>query len=157
MAVAQAGTFYEVDGTEIHPAGPWPGGPPVMVGSIGPRVLAATLPHVASWNAWFAWYGNSVDGAASLLATIDAACDRVGRDPGTLERTLAVHVAAPGGTGRVFGDDEHAGVGALPGPVAAIAEHLGALAELGVAHVQLVVDPIDAHGVEWAAGILEAF
>ncbi|HSG78875.1 MAG TPA: hypothetical protein VLD62_04775, partial [Acidimicrobiia bacterium] len=118
-------------------------------------VLEATLPHVASWNAWFSWYGNSVEGAASLLTTIDEQCERVGRDPATLERTLAVHVAAPGGTGRVFGDDEHAGVHALSGPVGAIAAHLEALADLGVAHVQLVVDPIDARGVEWAAGILE--
>jgi alkanesulfonate monooxygenase SsuD/methylene tetrahydromethanopterin reductase-like flavin-dependent oxidoreductase (luciferase family) len=155
--VDHVGTFYEVDGAEIHPTGPRPGGPPVMIGSIGPRVLAATLPHVASWNAWFAWYGNSVEGAASLLSRIDESCERVGREPETLERTLAVHVAAPGGTGRVFGDDEHAGVEALSGPVGGIAEHLGALADLGVAHVQLVVDPIDARGVEWAAGILDEF
>lgn len=149
------GTFYEVAGAEIHPSGPRTGGPPVMVGSIGPRVLAATLPHVAAWNAWFAWYGNSVDGARAMLSEIDEACERAGRDPRTLERTLAVHVAAPGATGRVFGDDEHSGARALNGPVAGIAEHLTALADLGVAHVQLVIDPIDARGVDWAAGILD--
>ncbi|MDX1691836.1 MAG: LLM class flavin-dependent oxidoreductase [Acidimicrobiia bacterium] len=153
--VDHRGEYYEVEGAELQPA------PvrrvPIMVGSIGPRVLAATLPHVEAWNAWYAWYGNTVDGARDLLGEIDGRCAAVGRDPATLDKTLAVHVAAPGGTGRVYGADTHAGVAPISGPPAAIAAHLVALAELGVAHVQLVVDPIDEGGVAWAAGILDAF
>jgi len=148
--------FYRIEGGEIHPAGPRPGGPPVMVGSMGERVLAATLPWVDAWNSWFAWYGNTVAGLRDLLARLDGACERAGRDPATLQRTVAVHVAAPGARGRVYGAEEHSGAEALPGPVERIAEHLEAVAGLGVAHVQLVIDPIDASGVEWAAGILGA-
>src|SRR4051794_33088500 len=35
---------------------------PLMIGSQGPRILAATLPHVDAWNAWYSWYGNSPEG-----------------------------------------------------------------------------------------------
>ena len=151
------GEFYQVEGAEIHPRGPREGGPPMMIGSIGPRVLAATLPFVTSWNAWYAWYGNSVLGARELLRTVDEHCERVGREPRSLERTLAVYLEGPGGSGRVFGDETHSGAGALTGPVGSIAEHLAALGDLGVAHVQLVIDPIDERGIDWAAAILDEF
>ena len=36
--------------------------PPIMVGSTGERVLAATLPHVNTWNTWYDWFGNSPEG-----------------------------------------------------------------------------------------------
>jgi len=29
--------------------------PPIMIGSIGPRMLSITMPHADSWNAWHAW------------------------------------------------------------------------------------------------------
>ena len=71
--------------------------------SMGERVLGATLPYVDGWNAWFAWYGNSAAGLRPMLERLDAACEAAGRDPATLERTVAVHVAAPGAGGRVPG------------------------------------------------------
>ena len=61
-----------------------------MVGSMGERMLSITLPHVQSWNAWFTWFGNSPEEYPALRDQIDAACRAVGRDPATLERTLAV-------------------------------------------------------------------
>jgi alkanesulfonate monooxygenase SsuD/methylene tetrahydromethanopterin reductase-like flavin-dependent oxidoreductase (luciferase family) len=39
---------------------------PLMIGSIGERVLAHALPHVDAWNAWYAWYGNTAEGFAAL-------------------------------------------------------------------------------------------
>ena len=48
------GTYYQADDAEILPPGPRTGGPPLMIGSIGERMLRATLPHVAAWNAWHA-------------------------------------------------------------------------------------------------------
>lgn len=33
--------------------------PPLMVGATGPRMLAATLPHVDAWNIWFDLCGNT--------------------------------------------------------------------------------------------------
>ncbi len=153
--VDHSGEYYRVVGAEIHPAGPRPDGPPTMIGSMGERVLAATLPYVDAWNAWYAWYGNNVSGLRPMLERLDAACEAVGREPETLERTVAVHVAAPGSGGRVYGARDHSGAEAMQGPVGGIADELAAIADLGITHVQLVIDPIDSGGVEWAAGILE--
>src|SRR5262249_27163258 len=70
--------------------------PPLMVGSTGPRVLAATLPHVDAWNTWLEWFGNSPEGFAVGNATMDEACERAGRDPATVERSACVLVRFPG-------------------------------------------------------------
>ena len=73
--------------------------PTIMVGSTGERVLASTLPSVDAWNTWYDWYGNSAEGFASGNRTIDEACERVGRDPATLERSACVLVRFPGDAG----------------------------------------------------------
>ncbi len=48
----RSGTYYTVHRAELLPRGPRPEGPPLMVGSIGERMLGITLPHVMAWNAW---------------------------------------------------------------------------------------------------------
>jgi alkanesulfonate monooxygenase SsuD/methylene tetrahydromethanopterin reductase-like flavin-dependent oxidoreductase (luciferase family) len=83
------GTYYTVDRAQLLPRGPRPGGPPLMVGSEGPRMLAITLPHVDAWNAWFTWFGNSPEGYRAVRARIDDACRAAGRDPAEVERTVA--------------------------------------------------------------------
>ena len=39
-----------------------PRAPRLMIGSNGPRMLAATLPHVDAWNTWYEDYGNTAGG-----------------------------------------------------------------------------------------------
>ena len=74
-----------------------------MVGSMGERMLSIALPHVQAWNAWFTWFGNSVEGYRPMRDTVDAACLAVGRDPTEVERTVALFVAFPGALGRALG------------------------------------------------------
>jgi alkanesulfonate monooxygenase SsuD/methylene tetrahydromethanopterin reductase-like flavin-dependent oxidoreductase (luciferase family) len=136
------GTYYSVDRSELRPRGPRPEGPPLMVGSIGERMLGITLPHVASWNAWFTWFGNSVDGYRRLRDQVDSACIAAGRDPRTLERTVALFVSFPGAQGRQLGDLSEPDVPAIPGDPATLVPALRAFAEEGIGHVQLVLDPI---------------
>ncbi len=131
-----------------------PEGIPLMIGSQGPRVLAATLPHVDLWNAWHAWYGNTIEGAGEMLTRVDQACTDAGVDPRTIDRTLAVMVQAPGGVGRPQGSPGRPTSLPIGGDVENIAEHLVKLADLGVHHVQLVVDPITEASIEWLAGVL---
>lgn len=136
------GSYHRLDGCELLPRGPRAAGPPLMVGSEGPRMLAITLPHVDAWNAWFAWFGNSPDGYRPLRARIDEACRAAGRDPSEVRRTVALLVAFPGARGRSMGDLAEAQVEAISGEPALLADQLRAFAEEGVAHVQLVLDPI---------------
>src|SRR5580765_6992232 len=91
---------------ELLPRGPRPAGPPLMIGSNGPRMLRATMPHADSWNSWYNDFGNRPDGVAALRDHVDEACRDVGRDPADVERTVALLVRLPGGTGRLQGDVE---------------------------------------------------
>ena len=136
------GTYFDLDDAELLPRGPRPSGPPLMVGSIGERMLGITLPHVASWNAWFTWFGNDVAGYRDLHARIDEACRAAGRDPDAVERTVALFVAFPGAQGRQLGDVAEPDVVPIPGDPATLAPILRAFAAAGVGHVQLVLDPI---------------
>ena len=153
-SVDYSGEYYQVSDCELVPR-PRRGGPPLMIGSQGPRVLRATLRHVEMWNAWHAWFGNTPEGLQGLHTKLDALCEEVGRDPSTLQRTVAIMIQAPGGTGRVYGDDEHEGSTGLSGPPAAIAEQIAAVAATGIAHAQLVVDPITEESIEWLGAVLQ--
>lgn len=136
------GTYYAVDRAELRPRGPRPDGPPLMVGSIGERMLRITLPHVAAWNAWFTWFGNSPDGYRALRDRVDDACREVGRDPAEVERTVAVFVSFPGAQGRQLGDRQDPDVDPIPGDPRSLVPALRAFADEGIGHVQLVLDPI---------------
>jgi alkanesulfonate monooxygenase SsuD/methylene tetrahydromethanopterin reductase-like flavin-dependent oxidoreductase (luciferase family) len=119
-------------------------------------MLAATLPHVAAWNAWYADTQNAPAGVPRLRALVDEACAAVGRDPREVERTVAVQVRMPGGTGRIMGDtDPKMAVTPLQGTPEQIAAGLRAYAAEGIGHVQLVVDPITEASVAALAPALE--
>ncbi len=135
------GTYYDLDRAELLPRGPRPEGPPLMVGSIGERMLGITLPHVAAWNAWGPWFGNSVTGYETLRAKIDEACREAGRDPAEVERTVALVVALPGALGRGSSVSEEV-FEPIPGDSTTLKTTLQAFADAGVSHIQLVLDPI---------------
>jgi alkanesulfonate monooxygenase SsuD/methylene tetrahydromethanopterin reductase-like flavin-dependent oxidoreductase (luciferase family) len=148
------GEFYTLRDCELVPPAR-SGGVPLMIGSEGPRVLRATLPHVDGWNGWHAWYDNSIEGARRLLSRIDDACAEAERVPATLARSLAVFVRAPGGQEGVRqGSPNRKSSLAIHGDQEMIAQHFLGLAGLGVDHVQLVVDPITSASIEWLGGVL---
>jgi alkanesulfonate monooxygenase SsuD/methylene tetrahydromethanopterin reductase-like flavin-dependent oxidoreductase (luciferase family) len=142
-----AGDYYRITDAELLPRGPRPEGPPLMVGSIGERMLSITLPHVQSWNAWFTWFGNSPEAYPAVRDQVDAACRAVGRDPATLERTVAVLVNLPGGSGRAQGSHDGPPVDPISGEPVVLAAALRAFAAEGIGHVQLVLDPITADSI----------
>ncbi|HEX6654744.1 MAG TPA: LLM class flavin-dependent oxidoreductase [Candidatus Limnocylindria bacterium] len=141
------GRYYQIRDCELVPRGPRPAGPPLMVGSEGERMLAITLPHVQAWNAWFEWFDNSVERYRALRGRIDAACRAAGRDPAQVERTVALFVAMPGGRGRHGGDPSAPQTPPISGEPEHLALSLRAFANEGVAHVQLVLDPITPDSV----------
>ncbi|MGW5239394.1 LLM class flavin-dependent oxidoreductase [Monashia sp. NPDC004114] len=137
------GRYYDVDDCVLDPGSARPGGPPLMLGSTGPRMMRIGLPHVDLWNTWWSDYDNSPAEFARLKARVDAAALEAGRAEGEVAATAAVFVQFEGGAGRVMGDSEYAAsVSPVPGEPGAIAEHLEAMAQAGATHVQLVLDPI---------------
>jgi len=154
-AVDFAGTYYEARDCELLPRGPRAGGPPLMIGSTGERMLRITAPYVDSWNAWFADTGNRATGVGPLRDKVDAASAAAGRDASAIERTVAVHVRLPGGSGRTMGDESTADTApALEGSDEFMADELRAYAREGIGEVQLVLDPIDRPSIERFAGVL---
>jgi alkanesulfonate monooxygenase SsuD/methylene tetrahydromethanopterin reductase-like flavin-dependent oxidoreductase (luciferase family) len=153
-AIDFAGEFFTARDCELVPR-PRPGGPPLMIGSTGPRMLEITAPHVNAWNAWFDAFRNRPAGIAPLRERVDAAARAAGRDPAGIERTVAVLVRLPGGQGRFQGDAAQVTGPPVEGRPEEIAAALRALAAEGIAHVQLVVDPITLASLDALAPVLE--
>lgn len=148
------GRFYDLDHCVIDPPPVRAGGPPLMIGSIGPRMLAATLPYVRGWNVWWSQYGNTPEGLANVAGPVREQCAALGRDPDSVLCTAAVYVQAPGGGGRLMGDPNAQSTRPISGSVQQVAEQLAAFAAVGAGHLQLVVDPITQESIEWLGDVL---
>jgi alkanesulfonate monooxygenase SsuD/methylene tetrahydromethanopterin reductase-like flavin-dependent oxidoreductase (luciferase family) len=149
------GRYYQARDCELLPRPARAGGPPLLIGSKGERMLRITLPHVDHWNVWFADTNNSPDGVPPLRDLVDGICREVDRDPAQVERTVAVLVRMPGGRGRIQGDYAKAGYAPLEGSPEFMAEGLRAYAREGIAAVELVIDPITAASMEALGPVLE--
>jgi probable F420-dependent oxidoreductase len=148
------GRFYQARDCELLPR-PRPGGPPILIGSNGPRMLRIALPYADAWNTWYSDTDNRPDGVAPLAALVDAAARDVGRDPSEIRRTVAVQVRLPGGRGRTMGDDStSARIVPLEGSAEQMADGLRAYAAVGVDEIQAVLDPIDRPSIERFAAVL---
>jgi probable F420-dependent oxidoreductase len=151
-AIDFEGRYYSARECELRPRGPRPNGPPILIGSSGERMLRIMARYGDAWNAFFSKTNNSPDGISPLRETVDAACHAEGRDPATLQRTVAAFVAfdLPGTTG-------HPDVTRpLRGEPDEIAAELRAYASEGISHVQIYLDPMTLAGVEAFAPVLEA-
>jgi alkanesulfonate monooxygenase SsuD/methylene tetrahydromethanopterin reductase-like flavin-dependent oxidoreductase (luciferase family) len=158
-AIDFQGQFYMARDCELLPRSPRPEGPPLLIGSSGERMLRITMPHANAWNAWFADTGNSPAGVAPLRNKVDAACREVGREPAEIERTVAVLIQLPGGTGRATAyeedDPRRSSYEPLRGDEDELAASLAAYARAGISHLQLVVDPITVDSIELLGRVLE--
>lgn len=135
--VSRVDGFEPLDDAVLLPRPPTP--PPLMVGSIGERMLRATLPYVDAWNIWSAWFGNTAEGFSEHNERVTRIALDSGRDPGEVLRTAAVSVAL----GAANDERPHAAaVVPLAGSSAQIARGLAELHEAGADEAILVVSPI---------------
>ena len=143
------GTYYQARDCELRPRGPRPQGPPILVGGYGERMLRLTARHADAWNAWFSETGNRVENLAPLRAAADAACVAVGRDPSSLERTVAVNVEV--------GPHAPSTMSAPPltGTPEELAAGLRAYADAGISHAQVWLEPNTLVGIEAFSRVLE--
>src|SRR5215471_8055443 len=116
------GQYYRAPDCEILPAGPRPGGPPLLVAGKGPRMLRLTARYADLWNT--AWHSDP-QSAVARLDSMRAACNDVGRDASTLGLTVGVTLAYPDLTPAPPAN-------ALSGTTEEIAAALGGYAALGV-------------------------
>jgi probable F420-dependent oxidoreductase len=142
------GRYYDLSDCLLLPRGPRAEGPPLLIGSIGNRMLEITLSFVAAWNVWYADFDNSPDELKRVLERVDATCQNVGRDPATLSHTAAVLVGVTGSTGRESPYEESRRFGPIMGSADQIATELERFFDAGVDHLQIVLDPITIPAVE---------
>jgi alkanesulfonate monooxygenase SsuD/methylene tetrahydromethanopterin reductase-like flavin-dependent oxidoreductase (luciferase family) len=142
------GEYYSARDCELRPRGPRPQGPPILIGSVSPRMLGLLAQYGDIWNAWAR---QSLDELAQDRAKVDAAMEAAGRDPASVERTVSLLVDLPTATGR----PSEAKPGLKVREPRELADHLVSYADAGISHVQLMLDPNTPAGIEWAARCLE--
>ncbi|HUG48360.1 MAG TPA: LLM class flavin-dependent oxidoreductase [Candidatus Limnocylindria bacterium] len=119
-----------------------------MVGSLGPRMLGITLPHVQGWNVHWGDepFFNRPAGYRQLSDRFTELCQGLGFEPDRYWRSAEIYVKVAGAHGLpVDLPPEFESIG---GDAAAIAESLDAFAEEGVDLLQVLVDPQTAAAVE---------
>ena len=62
--------------------------PPIWIGGRGDRLLDVVARHADGWNTVWAWTPAAYRGR---LAALEAACERAGRDPATVTRSLGLY------------------------------------------------------------------
>lgn len=128
------GMYYQARNCDNLPLGPRAFGPPLMVGSEGPRMLKLTAQYADLWNIG---YMGQPETMAEPLAKIEAACREVGRDPATLGITALIGLWFPDLQARQpsFFDKP------LTGTTQEIAAAMRGYAELGVQHIMFQCEP----------------
>jgi probable F420-dependent oxidoreductase len=148
------GQYYQARDCELRPRGPRPAGPPIMLGTTSERMLRLTARYADAWNVYFSRTGNAPAGIPPLRERVDAACEVEGRDPATLERTVAALVDLTEGRG-VPQSVNPGGVPPLSGTPEEIAAVLRDYAREGITHVQLYILPMTLTGLERFAPVLD--
>jgi len=128
----------------------------VLIGGTGKRMLELTARYADSWNVWGR---NNLETIRALQGEVDDACAATGRDPATLERTAAVMVDLPGFAGAPVApwvlNLRSRREPAVTGSTEELAGTLRQLANDGIGHVQLWIEPNTVAGVEAFAPALD--
>src|SRR5581483_6595975 len=129
-----AGQYYQARDCEDVPRGPRASGPPLLVGSEGPRMLKLTAQYADLWNTG---YMGRPETMVEPRARIEAACREVGRDPATLGITALIGLWFPDLQARQPSFFPYP----LTGTVQEIAAAMCGYAELGVQHIMFQCEP----------------
>lgn len=148
-----AGKYYQARDCELRPRGPRPGGPPILIGAKGPRMMRLAATYADLWNAQGPM--RRPEEIIPLSAAGDAACAEVGRDPTTLARSASVVVNLP--MAQVQSGQYSSAHGGQPEPTTPekVAETLRGYAREGLSHVQLWLVPNTIASMEWFKGVLD--
>jgi alkanesulfonate monooxygenase SsuD/methylene tetrahydromethanopterin reductase-like flavin-dependent oxidoreductase (luciferase family) len=144
--VDHQGEYFQANNAYNIPRGPRgsEGGPPILVGTNGPKMMRLTATYADAWNS--DWH-HSPDTVAPLLKNVDEACLAVGRDPKTMIKTAGSNIAMPGCLDRrpnpIVGDTE------------AIAEAINGFRDLGLKHHVAGLDPCTPASLEQYARVIE--
>lgn len=128
------GKYYQARDCEIRPFGPRPGGPPLMIGSFGKRMLRLTAQYADLWNTGYLGLPATLDKSRQELL---AACQETGRDPATLGVTVMLALYYPDLTDKQPDFD----IPPLAGSPEEVAQAMLGYEQLGVEHIMIHLVP----------------
>jgi probable F420-dependent oxidoreductase len=145
-----AGKYYQARNCEISPRGPRSEGPPLMVGSEGPRMLNLTAQYADFWNTGYMGKPETMN---PRIVKIEAACREIGRDPKTLGITALIGLWFPELQAKKpsFFDNP------LAGTVQEIAAAMRGYADLGVKHIMFQCEPYTPEAVQKLTEALQLY
>ena len=82
------GKYHRADGALNLPPALQQPRPPVFVGGKGDRLIQLAVDEADGWNTCWVWTPEAYQGRLDVL---DAACERAGRDPATVWRSLGLY------------------------------------------------------------------
>ncbi len=143
-----AGTYYQARDAALRPRGPSKAGPPIMIGGSRPRMLELTARYADAWNT--TGWRQGADHIASKYPALLSACQKVGRDPATIEFTAAV------GARLLWpGESRPADSPEITGTPEEVAAMLRKFADIGVRHLMVALEPDGVVGVERFSRVIE--
>ncbi len=148
-----SGTYYRAEHCELLPRGSRQGGPPILIGASGPRMLRLTAQHADQWNT--CWLGHPA-ALAERRRDLETACAEVGRDPSTLDVTVGVAVTYPDLNPRGSSEPPDPAK-ALFGTPEDIAAGLKGYADLAVSHVMCACSPANGATLALLTEALQAY
>jgi probable F420-dependent oxidoreductase len=134
------GKYYEARDCEDLPRGPRAQGPPLMVGSEGPRMLRLTARYADVWNTG---YMGQPETMVEPIAKFQDACREVGRDPKTVAITALIGLWFPDLEPKKPPFDNP-----LTGTPREIASAMRGCEELGLDHIMFQCEPYVPEALE---------
>lgn len=145
------GDFYEANDCVIRPRGPRAGNLPIMIGTFGKKMMRVAAEYADIWNAdWSQRFSEISEHHEELTR----ACEDVGRDPATIERSACVLVETEGAVGR---GSSHSSRNQPAAPMSndQLVEVIGEYRDNGYSHVIVWIDPNTPHAIERFGPVIE--
>ncbi len=135
------GKYYQARKCEITPRSPRAEGPPLLIGSFGPRMMRLTARYADMWNRV---YYHKPESFKEDLEKMKAVCEEEGREWSTLGISAGVVLNYPElGEPTSTGIDEY-----LIGSTEEIAEAMKGYEELGLSHLMFHCSPYYPEAME---------
>ncbi len=144
------GRYYQARNCENVPLGTRAGGPTLMVGSEGPRMLKLTAQYADLWNTG---YMGKPETMTDRLVKIKTACQEIGRDPATLGITALIGLWYPELQAKKprFFDNP------LTGTAKELAAAMHGYAELGIQHIMFQCEPYTPEAIRRLTEALQLY
>ncbi len=145
-----SGKYFTARDCEVTPRSPRPGGPPLMIGAMHPRMLRLTARYADWYNTCYMTIPRST---VRPLQALRKACREEGRDLATLSVTFLLSMAFPD----LLGWEQKKKRGVLTGSVEEIADVLAEYEALGAKHLMFHLTPSTPAAYEQLAEAVQLY